>query len=161
MYCPPVYAMGYLGEGRLHNIVYFNFIILFFVNIFYFTGWILCNLSEQKEVKHSYINTTWICCMAVLLIGLCISNWGSSWSAEAISKLKWGEPQWYSQQAYDRHKKLLNSAGQDVIVEEYSVKPEILFFDDITDNPEDWRNSSVKGFYDLNSIVIENTGGGY
>ena len=160
MYCPPVYAMGYLGEGRLHNIVYFNFIILFFANIFYFTGWILCNLSEQKEIKHSYINMTWICCMAVLLIGLWISNWDSSWSAEAISKLKYGEPQWYSQQAYERHEKLLNSAGQDVIVEEYSVKPEILFFDDITDNPEDWRNSSVKGFYDLNSIVIENTGGG-
>ena len=45
-----------------------------------------------------------------------------------------------------------------MIVKEYSVRPETLFFDDITEDADDWRNASVRMFYGLNSIIIERQG---
>lgn len=158
MYCPPLYAMGYLGEGRLHNIVYYNFIILFLINIFYCAGWVVSKMDSKNESYVLGISMKWVYCTIVLVIGLLISRWDSTWGAEAVAEMKLGEPQLYSQQAHERNELLLNSGGHDVIVKEYSVRPETLFFDDITEDADDWRNASVRMFYGLNSIIIERQG---
>lgn len=61
----------------------------------------------------------------------------------------------YSQEAFARNKVLLESEGKDVVMNDYSVKPGMLFFDDIQEDPNDWRNNSVREFYKLNSIVLQ------
>ena len=48
----------------------------------------------------------------------------------------------------------MNSAGEDVSVSAYTTQPKLLYFDDITSDAADWRNTSVRDYYGLNSVVI-------
>ncbi len=154
MYCPPLYAMGMLGEGRIHDIVYYNFILLFLINVFYYTGWVIRHLDDFKANNYN-IDTKWLCCTIVLLIGLWISNWNNSWSHKAFAELKAGLPQQYSAQANARYEQLCNSTNLDVRVAAFNVTSELLFYSDITEDPNHWKNLSIKKFYNLNSIAIE------
>ena len=78
----------------------------------------------------------------------------SAVSAKAISSIISGEAQLYAQESRQRYELYMQSAGKDVLVTPYSVKPELLFFDDITEDPEDWRNQSLTQYYDLASVAL-------
>lgn len=41
-----------------------------------------------------------------------------------------------------------------VVVEPLSVKPEVIFFDDITDDPENWKNISTAKYFDKKSVRL-------
>ena len=154
MYCPPLYAMGMSGAGRLHNIVYYNFIILFLVNVFYCTGWVMCKFDAIDARYNSQLNyINWFYCVIVLITGLLISKWDTTWSFKANEAIESGIAGQYSQEAYNRNNLLLESQGKDVVVNKYTAKTAILFFDDIKSNPEE--NEGVKNFYNLNSIIAK------
>lgn len=153
MYCPPLYAMGLSGAQRLHNIVYYNFVILFLINVFYCTGWVMCQFARINENNQFQLNIKWYYCAIALIVGLLTSKWDTSWGFKTNESIVSGEANHYSQEAFERYNILLESKGKDVVVSEYSIRPEVLFFDDIGPEPDDWRNEGVRDYYELNSIV--------
>ncbi|NBH82422.1 hypothetical protein D3Z56_05765 [Lachnospiraceae bacterium] len=164
MYCPSLYATGAAGAGRLQNIVWYSFIILFFINVFYISGWVMNKVDmKYKSNEVAFINAKWICFVLTMLMGLYLakwngvwsSDWNGAWSAKAVQELKQGEAQRYSKQAFDRYKVLLNSSAQDVIVKDYSDKPETLFSSDISEDVNHWRNQDLRNYFGLNSVRIE------
>lgn len=150
---PPIYAMGHTGAGRLNNIVYYHFVILLFINTIYFIGWILTHLS-CFDVKFT-ITLTWNISMCLLMLGLFIYGKNDAWSIKALSELSQGIPQQYSQEAYERDKILISSKGKDILIDDFSVKSELLFFDGPTDDPNDWRNEQMATYYELNSVATK------
>ena len=88
----------------------------------------------------------------VLAFAVLISTGEKAWGYEAFIELYLGEPQQYSQEYLEREDILLNSSGQDAIVSSYSIKPLVLYFDDISDDANDWKNAAVADFYDVNSV---------
>ena len=44
---------------------------------------------------------------------------------------------------------------KDVVLEPYSTKPSILYFDDITTDSTDWRNQLMAQYYDKDSVVLK------
>ncbi len=154
MFCPPVYATGGTGEGRLWNVIYFVFVLLVFINEFYLCGWLCAgshmeNLpqnEEQKPVARAAAG-------AVLAAGLIILCLYDSSSYIARMEMRYEQAQGYSVQADQRVELYLNSAGGDVTVPAYTTQPELLYFDDITGDAADWRNVSVRDYYGLNSVV--------
>ncbi len=42
----------------------------------------------------------------------------------------------------------------DLEVAPYSEKPYLLFFDDITDDPENWKNMAVSAFYGKQTVKL-------
>lgn len=156
MLCPVFYATGSAGAGRLTNIIYYHFILLLFVNAFYGAGWILRKINDENREKILKYRHKWYV-VAVLLIGIFLAEWKNSCTFKAMDNLRFNIPQVYSQMAYERVNEYLNSTGMDVEVEAYFIKPEMLFFDDITEEERDWRNVSVKDYYDLASVRISVT----
>jgi len=52
-----------------------------------------------------------------------------------------------------RFESLNSDSSSDIIVEEIQTKPALLYFDDVTTDPTDWRNQSMSKYYSKNSIV--------
>ncbi len=46
LFCPPYYAMGFAGTGRLVNTVFFSFIVLCSIALVYFLGWMYRRTDE-------------------------------------------------------------------------------------------------------------------
>ena len=152
MYCPPIYAMGTTGEGRLQNVVYYNFVILLFANVVYLVGWIMNKLEFCTYKKESLIGNSWIVSILILCFALTLSGGESSWGKEAWREIRTGEARQYSIECDERYEVLIRSTGEHVAVPEYSIQPEVLFFSDIENDYANWKNLSVAEYYGLQSI---------
>ena len=149
MCCPSYYAMGVIGAGRLVNVVYFAFVLLVYINVFYVCGWLCGKMSFRGAVGDvSHILTVFLLCFG--MIAGCYRDsagyiaWKSMSSGEALA---------YSLEADARYNLYIQSAGQDVEVPAFSFYPQLLYYDDITEDPEDWRNLQVEEYFELNSVV--------
>ena len=155
MFCPPIYATGAAGDGRLWNVVYFVFVLLVFVNEFYLCGWLCTRMHvEIMERAEGWNCTGRVAAGAVLALGLIMVCRADATFYEARGELIYEQAQEYSVQADQRVELYLNSAGEDVSVSAYTTQPKLLYFDDITSDAADWRNTSVRDYYGLNSVVI-------
>ena len=149
MCCPSYYAMGVIGAGRLVNVVYFAFVLLIFINAFYICGW-LCGKIEFRESLGdvSHIFTALILCFG--MIAGCYRDCAGYIAWKSVSS---GEALAYSLEADARYNLYIRSAGQDVEVSSFSFYPQLLYYDDITEDKEDWRNLQVEEYFELNSVV--------
>lgn len=159
MFCPPLYAMGVTGAQRLLNVVYFSFIWLMFVNEFYLCGWIDAKINLSGEAGREQGSITFpkstILTGLILAIGLWLGCYGTSTAYKANVEIATGEARAYSDQAAERYETYLESSGGDVRVEGFWSKPELLYFDDITLDENDWRNISLRDYYELNSVALK------
>ena len=77
-------------------------------------------------------------------------------SLSAWDSLRSGEAWEYYETFQQRQKILQNEDEKDVLLPAFPTKPYVLFFDDITPNADDWRNSSMAQVYQKNSVIREN-----
>lgn len=153
MLVPPFYGMGSAGPDRLANVVYFQFIILTFINIFYFVGWIVCRLKLEGKLLE--INWSWCLAMCVLAFGLYVNSKNDMWSVKAVEELRQNIPQQLSLEVYKRDELLKQSKGEAVLVDEFSVKSELLYYGGITNDPDYWCNEQTAQYYELESVATK------
>lgn len=155
MYCPPFYALGGCGADRLINIVYYCYVILLFVDMTYLIGWLQNIIPEEYLFKLSVSNKMFLSTIVILSFALFLSSVLDTWAFEAVNELYNREAQIYAEEFDEREMLIFNSKEKEIKVSEFSVKPQILFFDDITNNKNDWRNKGVSDYYGLESIVLK------
>ena len=155
MFCPPLYAMGNAGDARLLNIIYFTYVLLIAINLVYWLGW----LAKRRKVEGSLCLSPapvlaaslvlLLCCGLAVLRGTGFSSLG------AVSTMLSGEAGEYHACAQRRFEVLNNSRIRDAELERFSCQPYLLYFDDISEDPTDWRNVDMSTFYGKNSVVLD------
>ncbi len=157
MYCPPIYAMGGSGDGRLVNVVYFSFVVLMFLNEFYICGWLVehfikVNDGHTNEIR---LSQQYSLVAVVLVVGMILGCGESSAGYQAFLQLKTGAAARYSSEADARFQILETSRGKDVVLDAYTEQPYMIFFDDITEDSSDWRNQYMLEYFELNSVALK------
>ena len=76
----------------------------------------------------------------------------TSWSA--FNSLRTGEAKLYFQEHQERLTVLEDDTIKDVYFEPYTSAPYLLFFGDITDDPDDWVNRGLAAFYNKNTVTL-------
>lgn len=163
LFCPPIYGMGTTGDLRLKNVVYFSFVIMMFVNEYYLCGWLMRRffvLPQEKgdsatKAAEECISGEFVCVALVLAAGLYLACWEYAASHEAIRLLRSGEAAAYSAEADERYRILVNSAGEDVVLKPFEAVPYLLFYEDITEDADDWRNQWMAEYFGLRSVRTE------
>ena len=105
--------------------------------------------------KLSVSNKMFLSTIVILSFALFLSSVLDTWAFEAVNELYNREAQIYAEEFDERETLIFNSKEKEIKVSEFSVKPQILFFDDITNNKNDWRNKGVSDYYGLESIVLK------
>lgn len=155
MFCPPIYALGDVGEFRLLNIIYFAFVLLVTLNVFYWFGWFASkkHAGENSGVKVGALIAGAVvcgaCCTAALLMNTGFASIG------ALSTLRNGEAEAYRECTRARLEVMHDRTVTDAVIPEYTLHPYILFYSDITADPDDWQNEDMAHFYGKNSVVIK------
>lgn len=155
MYTPGNYSLGFPGPERLQNIGKYAFLLLMFLNEIYWTGY----LVHRKNITFSFLQGKKLCCLVIcllLFLGLNfkISEGNKYSSYTACLELYSGEAAQYKTE-YDTRLVHLMSDDKDVILDEFSVKPYLLYFDDISSNPNAWQNMAVANWYRKDSVVLK------
>ena len=155
MFCPSIYALGNEGDKRLVNIIFFAYVLLWVLNVFYWLGWIARKKQLQPGVGRISLVKT-VVLLGVMGIGygagLFLGN--SYTSLMAVGLLRSGDAQLYYDSAMERTEILKDETVTDAVLKDYPVKPYLLFFDDVTTDPNDWRNTAAAEYYGKNSVVL-------
>ena len=155
MFCPPIYAMGGVGEQRLINIIYFSYVLLCPLNLFYWAGW----AAKRRSLAPAPLRlrtlvpgaaALLLCCALYLLSG---SGGGFS-SVGALGIMRSGEARAFRDCADRRLAVLLDPDVRDAELERYPSLPWLLYYDDVCGDIEDWRNVDMSSYYEKNSVRL-------
>ena len=157
LFTPHLYALGSDGPERLLNILYFSFLLLSILNLFWWLGWVAkkkrprsttCGISIGVFGIFTVCATLCVACSVLLLQGTLTS-------VASFSELRSGEAKRYYAEAQERQRILENSEIDDCEFESFSTMPYILYFTDMTDNPDSYENQDTATFYGKHSIVVK------
>lgn len=164
MYCPSNYAQGFSGNYRLINVTYFIFVILILILLIYLLGWISVKLERKgqsaalKDLEKSAARITWKSAAIYLFIFLVfLYPVRESLSGfNALTSLVNGKAARYDREA-DARVALIMEADEDEVIElePFTVKPKVLFFEDIDKSPDNWKNQAMAEYYGRKGIILK------
>ncbi len=156
MLTPGLYVMGISGAGRTLNIVKLWFVLLVFFNEAYWLGYIKKKISAKLPARKIDVRI-WVGAIFLLIFVsffVNVERRGYDYSSyAAYVSLRAGEAQQYHREYMDRVETL---TGEEKVVglKPFSVKPYLLYFDDITTNIYDWRNTAVARWYGKEQVYL-------
>lgn len=153
MLCVPLYSLQSMGEARIANIVYATFTVLsVFIAFVYFGA-----LQEKGCIPAQFENALSLrpqgpaAASAVVLVVMLLAP---STFTQAFDQLRTGQLQAYDSQLDARVALYEDASVSNVETPELSVKPSLIYFDDITDDPSDWRNVDLAAYYNKESVKL-------
>lgn len=152
MMCAPLYATGGYGGFRVYDIYCITYIIMF-LTMTCMIGSYIISYIDQKKLNHNSNKINNISLVILFFIILFISKTGTT--NEAIRELKSGELEAYDAIMNERIDTYINNENKNLQIDSINVRPYLIYFDDITEDPNDWRNKSLTSYYNKESIVIK------
>jgi hypothetical protein len=163
---PPVYATGNIEAGRICGLYYAKSMLLFVLMEGYLVGYFRCRQAaggkdtSDKEIIFEDIHVRTILCLAVVFaVGSMLSvkvnphiYTGTSAAYDIVN----GNAAEYKREFDERLVLLKDSGTDDVELSPFSVRPELLFFSDITTDKNDWLNKALASYYHKKSVIIVN-----
>ncbi len=157
MFCPTMYALGNPGDWRLRDIIYYAFLLLLALNVLYWTGWVCRRRGRESAAAPRLLPTLLCLLLCVLCLGISAKLQGGISLASAYTSLRSGQAAVYSRQAEERVEILRDPQIRDAELDAFLDPPYLLFFDDITPDPLNWRNLGMSAFYGKDSVVLRDT----
>ena len=156
MNAPTIYGGIEATPGRVENIRYFAMLILFVINIFYWFGWLSKNSLKYIGNNHFKLSVGYLAGIVIIFyVGTINYPSYRITSYSAVQSYKLGQIGMYKHVYNQRLELLENPEITDAILREYPrKKPFILFFDDITEHTDDWRNKAMARYYHKNTVRL-------
>lgn len=144
---PGVWSMGYRPPPRTINVIYFYFLM----GVIY-----LAFVSFHKIEKLNSFFTTlskWNSCLLISVITgiLVIDNNIKTVYSDLLS----GNASAYNTELKNRYILIQNNKKDTCQVPKLRNKPSTIFFEDITNNPKDWKNESYGAYFKTKTIVLK------
>lgn len=158
-FAPTLYAYGAVGAGRIQNVRFFFWLLSCVIMEYIVICMIRQAWSEASEaVGGEYAGIFFGCILALgaFFAGntLLADDTRDLVSVTAVKSLVSGEAKTYDMEMKQRQQAYLSDTAQ-VQVAPLTVKPELLFWEDITDNPDEWINQVVARFYRKDAVYLE------
>lgn len=149
-FTPPLYGLGSMPERAL-NIAYYLFILLAGINLFYLVGWLF---HRQISIISTWKTPRFFIGVGCLILLAAFIQEPDIASKEATQSLLSGEANQYNKEANDRLRAYQDTNCLNLSVKEYTVKPTLLFVNDLGTSANDWQNEAAAKFYRKASIVL-------
>ena len=156
-FCPTWYALKQAGPARLLDIIFYSAFFWMAVNLFYFLGWLQRRLwAENGAVPQGRYTIGFVAVTAALLAVSCFAlrDTLNFTSIQALNALRTGQAQQYHAEFEARVEILEDTAQPDAVLQPYSVRPRVLYFDDATPDAADWRNGAIAYYYGKHSVIV-------
>ena len=156
-FCPTWYALKQAGPARLLDIIFYSAFFWMAVNLFYFLGWLQRRLwAENGAVPQARYSLGFVAAVAAALALGCFAlrdtlNFSS---VQALNAVRTGQAQQYHAEFEARVEILEDTAQPDAVLQPYSVRPRVLYFDDATPDAANWRNEAMADYYGKHSVIV-------
>lgn len=167
MMTPPLFAVGNIEAARLQALTFTMYILVLVLCEGYVIGYVRRKWKPiiKNEEYLKVFTTSEVWCLAGCIIFFAVASVLTVIPEEhyftyssAITDLTNGSAKAYGDALKERAE-LYNSGEQNIVVEPLSMKPKLIYFSDISEDPEYWENRGVCKFYGFQSVVVANDKG--
>lgn len=157
---PALYAQGNMDAGRIQSTFWLHAVLVLLLLEWYLVGGLYRRFSKEQNVSAAPClqNGAGGFVRAILLFFLVFSllavkgNPDFYTGTSAVSELLDGSAAQYGRENEERLRILKNPGEQDVVLPRYTVQPNLLYFEDVSEDPGDWINQKMSEYYGKNSI---------
>ena len=175
---PALYAQGNMDAGRIQSTFWLHAVLVLLLLEWYLVGGLYRRFSKEQNVSTAsglqnvstasgLQNASAASCLrngaggfvrAILLFFLVLSllavkgNPDFYTGTSAVSELLDDSAAQYGRENEARLRILKNPREQDVVLPRYTVQPNLLYFEDVSEDPGDWINQKMSEYYGKNSI---------
>lgn len=157
---PALYAQGNMDAGRIQSTFWLHAVLVLLLLEWYLVGGLYRRFSKEQ-------NASAVSCLrngaggfvrAILLFFIVFSllavkgNPDFYTGTSAVSELLDGSAAQYGRENEERLRILKNPREQDAVLPRYTVQPNLLYFEDVSEDPGDWINQKMSEYYGKNSI---------
>lgn len=160
---PPLYATGNFEAGRMEAIIYVQFILLSALLVHYITIWICQTIRKgratavDKDARNQIFVFMANSLLGMLFIGMLLSVYVNPrylTGTSALYSLTSGEAATYKAENVERLEVLEDDSIKDAELKQHTAQPELLFYTDITRDPEEWVNKATATYYNKESVKL-------
>lgn len=166
---PALYAQGNMDAGRIQSTFWLHAVLVLLLLEWYLVGGLYRRFSKEQNASavSCLRNASAASCLrngaggfvrAILLFFIVFSllavkgNPDFYTGTSAVSELLDGSAAQYGRENEERLRILKNPREQDVVLSRYTVQPNLLYFEDVSEDPDDWINQKMSEYYGKNSI---------
>ena len=162
MWVPGIYAVRYISGGRYFNILYYGVILFYASNAIYYAGWLRrqcekCGDQVMELLKKAAPAMLGAVAIGCVVLGMwkidIVTNLEEITSATALKSLVYGEARVYDKEIREREALYNDPDVKDVVVDEVTYRPVLLYYGTLTTDPNDGRNLAMCEYYDKDSMV--------
>ena len=165
MFAVPYYAMGLVGEGRVHNTRFVMYVLLAVLTYGYFLG-CLREYWDGEGLRRRAIQTFGasgyrVGRLLIVLFATCyIALFGAgvnnhSTGAAAVGSIYGGYAQEYDREYDQRLSILEDDSIQNAVLPAFRIRPGLLFFADLEEEWYVWPNTSVAYYYEKQTVRLQ------
>ena len=166
---PALYAQGNMDAGRIQSTFWLHAVLVLLLLEWYLVGGLYKRFSKEQNASAASClrNASAVSCLrngaggfvrAILLFFIVFSllavkgNPDFYTGTSAVSELLDGSAAQYGRENEERLRILKNPREQDAVLPRYTVQPSLLYFEDVSEDPDDWINQKMSEYYGKNSI---------
>lgn len=157
---PALYAQGNMDAGRIQSTFWLHAVLVLLLLEWYLVGGLYRRFSKEQNVSAAPClrNGAGGFVRAILLFFIVFSllavkgNPDFYTGTSAVSELLDGSAAQYGRENEVRLRILKNPREQDAVLPRYTVQPNLLYFEDVSEDPGDWINQKMSEYYGKNSI---------
>lgn len=175
---PALYAQGNMDAGRIQSTFWLHAVLVLLLLEWYLVGGLYRRFSKEQNVSAASClqNVSAAPCLQNVSAASCLQNGAGSFvraillfflvfsllavkgnpdfytGTSAVSELLDGSAAQYGRENEARLRILKNPREQDVVLPRYTVQPNLLYFEDVSEDPGDWINQKMSEYYGKNSI---------
>lgn len=161
VFTPCLYGVGNVDGGRLQDTIYITYLILLVTNMIYILGWICRKMKVndgEKPMRVSGFVSVFFAGVSLLVIVVSIiyirRDPNFYVTSSAINSLRSGQAAKYGEEGQERLAILLDQQQRDIVLRPFTDPPYLLYYEDITEDKDDWRNIGICDFYGKDSAIL-------
>lgn len=175
---PALYAQGNMDAGRIQSTFWLHAVLVLLLLEWYLVGGLYRRFSKEQNGSAASClqNASAVSCLRDASAASCLRNGAAGFvraillffvvfsllavkgnpdfytGTSAVSELLDGSAAQYGRENEARLRILNNPREQDAVLPRYTVQPNLLYFEDVSEDPGDWINQKMSEYYGKNSI---------
>lgn len=149
---PALYAQGNMDAGRIQSTFWLHAVLVLLVLEWYLIGGLVC-AGITISVRPTRRTLAGVAGVWVVFSLLAVKGNPDLYTASrAVADLMSGSAARYGEESERRLAVLQDEGQQDAELPGYSERPTLLYYMDVSEDPEDWVNQKLKDYYHKSSV---------